>query len=168
MLPCPSVCPPVSQSVCTIRVRRITLLFDNLKTIKARCMKLGTWTAFGSLPWRSRSQHDNEAKSCPALKLVFWIQIVKLFHRNDYHIELICHEQHLDRYIEGQGHSMTLQKNHVQTGTLLFGVGFYKCFTEMITILRWCVAYNLWVATLKVKVMAWPFSKSCLAHNFVI
>jgi hypothetical protein len=35
----------------------------------------------------------------------------------------------------------------------------------MITILRQCVARNIWVATLKVKVTA---AKSCPAHNFVI
>ena len=42
-------------------------------------------------------------------------------------------------------------------------------FTEMITILRRCVASNIWVATLKVKVTAWPCSKQHWpAHNFVI
>jgi hypothetical protein len=38
--------------------------------------------------------------------------------------------------------------------TLLFEVRFYNYFTEMITILRRCVARNIWVATLKVKVTA--------------
>jgi len=38
----------------------------------------------------------------------------------------------------------------------------------MITILRRRVARNILVATLKVKVTAWPCSKMCPAHNFVI
>jgi hypothetical protein len=70
-----------------------------------------------------------------------------------------CGAQHLGRYLEGQSHSMTLQKNRVQAHYSLFEVGFYNYFTEMITILRRCVTCNIWVATLKVKVTAWPCSK---------
>jgi hypothetical protein len=40
---------------------------------------------------------------------------------------------------EGQGHSMTLKQNRVRPITLLFEVGFYNYFPEMITILRRCV-----------------------------
>jgi len=69
---------------------------------------------FGSLPWRSRSQHDLAAKLCPAHNFVIWSRILKLFHRNDPHIETLCRMQHLGGYLEGQGHSMTLQQNHVQ------------------------------------------------------
>jgi hypothetical protein len=36
----------------------------------------------------------------------------------------MCWAQHLGRYLEGQGHSMTLQQNHFQTITSLFEVGF--------------------------------------------
>jgi len=46
------------------------------------------------------------------------------------------HVQHLGRYLEGQGHSMTLQQKRVWPITLLFEVGFYNYLTEMITILR--------------------------------
>jgi len=67
--------------------------------------------------------------------------------------------QHLGPYLEGQGHSTTLQQNHVRPITLLFEVRFRKYFTEMITILRRRVAYNIWVPTLKVKVTARPCSK---------
>jgi hypothetical protein len=66
----------------------------------------------------------------------------------------MCHAQHLGGYLEGQGHSMTLQQYRVRPITLLFEVGFYNYFTEMITILRRCVTRNIWVATLKVKVTA--------------
>jgi len=66
--------------------------------------------------------------------------------------------QHLGCYIEGQGHSMTLQQNHVWPITLLFEVQFENYFTQMITILR-RVARNIWVATLKVKVIGWLHSK---------
>jgi hypothetical protein len=98
---------------------------------------------FGSLPLRSSSQHDLAAKSCPAHNFVIWSQILKLFHRNDHHIEMTCHAQHLGCYLEGQGHSMTLQQNPVRPITLLFEVGFYNYITEMITILRWSVAQHL-------------------------
>jgi len=60
----------------------------------------------------------------------------------------------LGRYLEGQGQIMTLQQNRVRPITSLFEVGFQKYFTELITILRRCVARNIWVATLKVKVTA--------------
>jgi len=33
------------------------------------------------------------------------------------------HVQHLGRYLEGQGHSMTLKQNRVRPITLLFEVG---------------------------------------------
>jgi len=64
---------------------------------------------FASLPWRSRSQRDLAAKSCPAHNFVILSRISKIFQRNGHHIETTCRAQHLGRYIEGQGHSMTLQ-----------------------------------------------------------
>jgi len=42
--------------------------------------------------------------------------------------------QHFGRYLEGQGQRMTLQQNPVWPITLLFEIGFYNYFTEMITI----------------------------------
>ena len=113
---------------------------------------------FGSLPWRSRSQHDLAAK-CPANNFVIWSQISKIFHRNDHHMEKRCHAQHLGPFLEGQGHSATLQKNSVRPITLLFEVRFWNNFTKMITILRRRVSGNIWAATLKVKVTVWPKSK---------
>jgi hypothetical protein len=38
--------------------------------------------------------------------------------------------QHLGCYFAGQGHSMTLQQNHVRPLTSLFEVGFYNYFTK--------------------------------------
>jgi len=64
----------------------------------------------------------------------------------------MCHAQHLGPYLEGQGHSATLQQNRVRPITLLFEVRFRTYFTEMITMLRRHVAHNIWVAALKVKV----------------
>ena len=58
------------------------------------------------------------------------------------------------RYIESQGHRMTLQQNRVRPITSLFEVGFLNNFTKMITMFRRRVARNIWVATLKVKVTA--------------
>ena len=60
----------------------------------------------------------------------------------------------LGRYLEGQGHSITLQQNRVRPITLLFEVGLQNYFTEMITIFRRRVARNIWAATVKVKVTA--------------
>jgi len=85
---------------------------------------------FGSLPWRSRSQHDLTAKSCPAHKFIIWSRILKLFHWNDHHIETRCRAHHLGRYLEVQGHSMTLQHNGVRPIS----------FTEIICILRWGIS----------------------------
>jgi hypothetical protein len=51
--------------------------------------------------------------------------------------------------------SVRTSRIRVRPITLLFEVGFYIYFTEIITILR-RVASNIWVATLKVKVTAWP------------
>ena len=84
----------------------------------------------GSLPWRSRSQHDLASKSCPAHNFVIWSRILKLFHRNDHHIATTCRAQHLGYDIEGQGHTMTLQQNRVRSITLLFEVGFYNYFWQ--------------------------------------
>ena len=89
------------------------------------------------------SQDDLSAKSCLAHNFVICSQISKQFHRNDHHIEATCRAQHLGHYLEGQGHSMTLQKNSVRPITLLFEVGFRKYFTEMITILRRRCAQHL-------------------------
>jgi len=46
---------------------------------------------FGSLPWRSRSQHDHAAKTWSTHKFVIWSRILQLFDRNDHHIEMMCH-----------------------------------------------------------------------------
>ena len=68
--------------------------------------------------------------------------------------------QHLGRYLKGQGDSMTLKLNRVQTIISLFEVGFQNYFTEMMTILRRRVASKILVATLKVNVTALPWSKN--------
>jgi len=80
------------------------------------------------------SQHDLEAKSCPAHNFIIWSRILKLFHRNDHFIKTTCRKQDLGRYLEGQDHSLTLQQNRVRPITLLFEVGVYNYLTEMITI----------------------------------
>jgi len=45
---------------------------------------------FGSLIWRSRSQHYLAAKSCLAHNFVIWSCIWKLFYINNHHIEAAC------------------------------------------------------------------------------
>jgi hypothetical protein len=74
----------------------------------------------------------------------------------------------LGRYIEGQGHSMTLQQNRVRPITSLFEVGFYNYFTQMITNIRRRVALNIWVATLGSRSQYDLAAKSCPANNFDI
>jgi hypothetical protein len=127
------------------------------------------WQAtFGSLPWRSRSQHDLAAKLCPAHNFVIWSRILQLFHRYEHHIETTFHVQYLGRYLEGQGNSMILQWNRVQPITLLFGVGFLNYLTEMITILRRCVGSNIWVTPWRSRSWHNLAANSCPAHKFVI
>jgi len=108
------------------RVRPITLFLKsdfklfhrNDHHIKTTCR-----APIGLLPWRSRSHHDLALKSCPANNFVIWNRISKLFHRN-------CRAQHLGSYLEGQGHSLTLQQDRVRSITLLFDVGFYNYFWQ--------------------------------------
>jgi len=98
-------------------------------------------------------------KLSPAHDFVIWSRILQIFHRNDHHIEMTCRPQHFGRYLEGRGHSMTWQQNWVWPINWLFEVRFYNYYTEMITLLGWHVARNIWVATLKIMVTAWPCSK---------
>ena len=57
----------------------------------------------------------------------------------------IMHAHNLGLYLKGQGHRMTLKQNHVRPFTLLCEVGFYKYFTEMITVhhIETCHAQDL-------------------------
>ena len=50
-------------------------------------------------------------------------------------------------------------KRNVKRKTKKFFLVVFIMLPEMITILRRRVARNIWVATLKVKVTAWPCSK---------
>ena len=62
---------------------------------------------------------------------LFGSQILKIFHRNDRNIKMTCRAQHLSCYVEGQIHSMTLQRNRFRTVTLLFEVGYFlKLFCQ--------------------------------------
>jgi len=123
------------------RVRSITSVFEvgflNYFTEIITILRQRVMRKFESLPWRSRSQHDLAAKSCPVHNFVIWSRILKLFHRHNHHIETTCRVHHLGRYLKGQGHSMTLQHNGVRPKTSLFEVGFQNYCTEMIIILRW-------------------------------
>jgi hypothetical protein len=93
--------PSVRQSFRTfrIRVRPITSLFEvgfycylksDFTTISRK------WSPYWddmsratcrSLNWKSRSQHDIAAKSCPVNNFVIWSQILQVFKRKDHHIE---------------------------------------------------------------------------------
>ena len=84
------------------------------------------------------------------------------------HIEMTFCKKKLGRYLEGQGHSRTLQPNCVQPITLLCEVGFYKYFTEMITILRRCVTRKFGSLPWRSRSQDDLAAKSCLAHYFVV
>jgi len=75
-------------------VRPITLLlevgFSKYVTEMITMLRRHVALKFGSLPWRSRSQCDLAAKSCPAHNFVIWSRISKIFHRNDHHIQKTC------------------------------------------------------------------------------
>ena len=123
---------------------------------------------FGSLPWRSRSQHDLAAKLCPAHNFVIWIRILKLFHRNDHHIETTCRPHQLGRFLEDQGHSMTLHQNRVRPITLLLAVGWKNI------IQKWSPYWDD-VSRATFGSLPWRSrsqrdlaAKSCPAHIFVI
>ena len=122
-------------------------------------------------PLRPRSQHDIEAKLCPVHNFVILSPILNLCYRNDNYIETTLHKQDLGRYLEGQGHNMTLQQKRVRLITLLFKVRFYNYLTEMITILRWVVTtlpivWILWLLKLykTLQISSWqrvPVSSFC-------
>jgi len=78
------------------------------------------------------------------------------------------HMQHLGRYLEGQGHSLTLKQNCVRNITLLFEVIFQNYFTEMIALLRRCVARKYGLLPLRSRSQYDIEAKSCLDHNFII
>jgi len=63
---------------------------------------------------------------------ILYSQNLQLLNRNDHHIEMTCRAQYVGRYLEGLGHSMTLQHNRVWSITFLFEVGFYNFFTNII------------------------------------
>ena len=69
-------------------------------------------------------QSVRTSHSCPAHNFIIWSRISKLFYRNDHHVQTTCRAQNLGPYLEGQGHSATLQQNRVRLITLLFEVGF--------------------------------------------
>jgi len=149
--------PSVSQSV------------SQLKTIKARSIKLGT--RIGSNVYNMHAQNlgcylegqghkmtlqQNRVRSITWAYLKF--DFTTISQKWSPYWDDVS-RTNLGWYLEGQGHSMTFQQNRVRPITLLFEVGFYNYSTEMITILRWGVAHKIWVGTLKVKVIAWPCSK---------
>ena len=106
--------------------------------------------------WRSRSQHDLEAKSCPPHNLVIWSLILKLFHRSDHHIKSPCREQHLGRYLEGQGHTKSFRSI-----TLLFEVRFYNYLTEFI------INSNKQELTIIKELFERPVRDYCIVHNTI-
>jgi len=119
---------------------------------------------FGLLPWMSRSQHDLAAKLCPTHNFVFLH--LKLFHRNDPHIET-CQVQHLGRYLEGQGHSMTLKQNRVRPIwsqiLKIFNIS-QKWSTYWDDVSRGTLGLLFWRPMSQHDLAA----KSCPFHNFVI
>jgi hypothetical protein len=156
-----SVCQSVCRSVRTSRicVWPITSLFEvGFYNYFTEMITILRWWVARNIWVATLKVKVLAAKSCPAHNFVIWSLTLQLFHRNDHSIEVTWREQHLGRYLEGQGHSMTLQQNRVRPITSLFEARFYNYFIKMITILR-RVTCNIWVATLKAKGTAWHCSK---------
>ena len=86
---------------------------------------------FGSLPWRSRSQHGSEAKSCSAHNFVIWISFLQLFHRNDHHIKIMFH------YL---AHYLALC---VLYCIILRSVTYIDCRQRRLDILVWSLAFKV-------------------------
>ena len=53
------------------------------------------------------------SQKCPADNCVILSRLLKRFQKNDNQIKKTCCAQHFGRHLEGQYHSMTLQKNFV-------------------------------------------------------
>jgi len=149
-----------------------TLLFEvrfrKYFTEMITILRLRVARKLGSLPWRSRSQHDLLAKSCQAHNFVIWSQILELFYIIDHHIDTTCRAQYLGRYLEGQGHSMTFQQNCLRPITLLFEI-------DLKTISHEWSPYWDDVSIATFRLLPWRLrsqqdltAKSCPAHNFVI
>jgi len=100
-----SVRPSVSPSVCASYYLKSD--FETVLQKWSPCWVDVSRAKFRSLPWSSRSQRDLAAKSCPAHNFVIWSRILKIFHKNDHHIETTCLVQDLSRYLKGQGHNIT-------------------------------------------------------------
>jgi len=144
----------VRPSVRPIRVRPITLLFvirflnyfTEMTTMLRQRVSCNIWV----LTLKVKVTVKPCSKSWLAHNFVIWNQISKIFHRNDYHNDMMCHVQTIYCYLVGQGHSMPLQQNRVQPITLTFEVEFQNYFTNMTTILR-PVRRNILVTIYKVK-----------------
>jgi len=154
------------------RVRPITLLFEvgfwnyftKMITILRPHVACTNWVTFLTVKvtaWPC-------IKIVSGLNFVIWSRIFKLFHRNDHHIKTTCRAHQLGCFLEGQGHSKTLHQNRVRPITLLFEVGFWNYFTEMITILRRRVARKSGSLPWRSRSQHDLAAKSCPAHNFVI
>ena len=90
--------------------REITLL-NNWKCVLGWHVAPNFLVAF----WRSKSQHDCAAKSCPAYNYFLKSHFQNILQKwSDHHIETPCRKQHLGRYLGSQGHSMTLQQKRVR------------------------------------------------------
>jgi hypothetical protein len=125
---------------------------------------------FGSLPWRSRSQHDLAAKSCPVLNFVVWSRILQLFHRNDHHIETMCHTQHLGHYLE-----WNVKVTAWPCSKIVFGLLLCYLKSDITTISQRWSPYWIAVSHATFGVLPWRSRSQhdlaallCLAHNFFI
>jgi len=102
--------PSVSPSVRPIRVRPFSKLFPahsfviwswfkNYFTWMITILRWRVVCKFRLLPWRSRSQQDLTAKSCPAYNFIIWSRILHFFYINVHHIET-CRVIHFGRFLK--------------------------------------------------------------------
>jgi len=104
----------------TLNYGFILLKVESVRTLTFLCSPKTAYSRRLVRPYVSPSVSQSIR---PYVPFVSGQKLSKLFHRNDHHTETTCRAQHLGRYLEGQGHSMTLQQNRVRPITSLLEVG---------------------------------------------
>ena len=111
--------------------------------------------------WFSTFMHTFLVKTIGIISYCWTLMPLLISHCCLFTLMLFSYSRRVVRPSVSQSVSQSVRTSRIRVRpiTLLFEVGFPNCFTEMITIVQGCVARNIWVSTLKVKVTAWPWSK---------
>jgi len=122
---------------------------------------------FWSLPWRSRSQHDLAAKSCPAYNFVIWSLISKNISQKWSPYWYDVSRTTFETLPWRSRSQYELAAKSCWAHNFVIWSRISKIFHRRDHHIKKRWRAQLWAATLKVKVTAWPNSKF-VSHNFVI